>query len=112
MSSGFGERLKQRRLELRMTQTDVARESGLTPAAISQFESNSGGRKPSATSLHKLSNVLKCSVAHLLGKKELDIDDLLADSRIAEMLEGMLNFSEDQKRLLLTLYEFLKYCAK
>ena len=106
MSQEFGDRLKHRRQELNMTQSDVARAADLTPAAISQFEGKE--HKPSFDTLVKLSEVLRVTTDYLIGKKELCLDDLLADPRISEMLEGMQHFSKRKKEILCDIYETLK----
>ena len=106
MSQEFGDRLKHRRQELNMTQSDVARAADLTPAAISQFEGKE--HKPSFDTLVKLSEVLRVTTDYLIGKKELRLDDLLTDPRISEMLEGMQHFSKRKKEILCDIYETLK----
>lgn len=107
MDNDYGKRIRQRRVALKMTQTELARLCGLSQAAICLFESGVS-RKPSFLSLVKLSDGLKCSVDYLLGKKALDIADLLADPRMLEMLEGIQHFSEERKEELLKMYEFFK----
>ncbi len=86
MRSRFSIRLKERRNELGMRQGDLAEVCDLTPAAISQFETDL--RKPSYESLQKLSTGLYVTIDFLIGRKELETEDYLADSRVAEMLEG------------------------
>ena len=46
------DRIRNRRMGLNITQTQLAKSAKLTPAAISQFES--GARKPSFDALSKL----------------------------------------------------------
>ena len=53
----IAELIKRRRLELKMTQTQLASNANLTPAAISHFES--GTRKPSFNTLFSLADALK-----------------------------------------------------
>ena len=99
-------RIKMRRRELKLTQTELAKEANLTPAAISQFES--GTRKPSFKTLSSLSDALKVTTDYLLGKAEKSYNDLLADPKINAMLEGMMKFTEKDKETLYEFYEFLK----
>ncbi len=99
-------RIKLRRRELNMTQTDLANVANLTPAAISQFES--GTRKPSFNTLLSLSDALKVTTDYLLGKQERCYEDLLADPKINIMLRGMMEFTEKDKETLYEFYEFLK----
>ena len=71
--------IKDRRKQLAITQTELAKQSSLTPAAISQFES--GTRKPSFDTLSNLADALKVTTDYLLGKRRENYDDLLADPK-------------------------------
>ena len=110
MSDEVISRIKQRRRELKMTQTELAREANLTPAAISQFES--GTRKPSFNTLSSLSDALKVTTDYLLGKKDRGYEDLLADPRVNVMFRGMMKFTEKDKDTLYEFYKFLKTQAE
>ncbi len=103
-------RIKLRRRELKMTQTELANVANLTPAAISQFES--GTRKPSFNTLSSLSDALKVTTDYLLGKEERRYDDLLADPKVSSMFQGMMEFTEQDKDTLYEFYEFLKTKAE
>ena len=103
-------RIKLRRRELKMTQTELANVANLTPAAISQFES--GTRKPSFNTLSSLSDALKVTTDYLLGKEERRYDDLLADPKVSTMFRGMMEFTEKDKDTLYEFYEFLKTKAE
>ena len=103
-------RIKMRRRELKLTQTELAKEANLTPAAISQFES--GTRKPSFKTLSSLSDALKVTTDYLLGKAEKNYNDLLADPKINAMFKGMMKFTEKDKETLYEFYEFLKMKAE
>ena len=100
------ERIRNRRMELSITQTQLARSAKLTPAAISQFES--GARKPSFDALSKLATALKISTDYLLGRKEPDYLDILADPKARVMFRGFIELSEKDKETMLEFYEFLK----
>ncbi len=110
MSEEVISRIKQRRRELKMTQTELAKEANLTPAAISQFES--GTRKPSFNTLSSLSDALKVTTDYLLGKKDRGYEDLLADPRVNVMFRGMMDFTERDKETLYEFYKFLKIQSK
>ncbi len=103
-------RIKTRRRELKLTQTELAKEANLTPAAISQFES--GTRKPSFKTLSSLSDALKVTTDYLLGKAEKNYNDLLADPKVNAMFKGMMKFTEKDKETLYEFYEFLKTKAE
>lgn len=110
MSDEVISRIKERRRELKMTQTELAKEANLTPAAISQFES--GTRKPSFNTLSSLSDALKVTTDYLLGKKERGYEDLMADPRLNIMFRGMMDFKERDKETLYEFYKFLKSQAE
>lgn len=99
-------RVKRRRLELKMTQTELAKKATLTPAAISQFES--AARKPSFDTLSSLADALKVTTDYLLGKKEQSYADLLADPKVSIMFRGIMELPEKDKETMFEFYEFLK----
>ena len=104
MKSLFSVRLKERRQELNMTQADLADACGLTNAAISLFEADQ--QKPHTETILKLSQVLFVSIDYLVGLKEIETEDLLVDSRIREMMHGMMTLSEKEKYMLFRVYQF------
>ncbi|MEH7248737.1 XRE family transcriptional regulator [Neobacillus niacini] len=67
MDNLIKERIKTRRKELKLTQSDLAKKAGLQPPAISQYES--GARSPSFEALRKLSNALDVSTDYLMNGK-------------------------------------------
>ena len=99
-------RIRNRRMELSITQTQLAKAARLTPAAISQFES--GARKPSFDALSKLATALKISTDYLLGIKQPDYADILADPKASVMFRGFMKLSEKDKQTMLEFYEFIK----
>ena len=99
-------RIRGRRKELRLTQTELAKSANLTPAAISQFES--GARKPSFDTLSNLADALKVTTDYLLGKKQRGYDDLLADPKVNLMFRGIMELPEKDKQTMFEFYEFLK----
>jgi len=99
-------RIKDRRITLGVTQTQLAKTADLTPAAISQFES--GARKPSFDALSRLAEALRVTTDYLLGKKQFGYEDLLADPRVSVMFRGMMELSESDKDAMLEFYQFLK----
>jgi len=100
------DRIRNRRAELSITQTQLAKSARLTPAAISQFES--GSRKPSFDALSKLASALKVTTDFLLGMKTPGYDDILADPKVGVMFRGMMGLSEKDKETMLEFYEFIK----
>ena len=110
MSQSFATRLKQRREQLNMTQTELANAADTTPAAISQFESEK--RNPSFKTVSKLSKALQVTTGYLMGERELGYADVLANPMLREMFTGILDFSEKDKQSLCDYYAFLKARAE
>ncbi|HGE71530.1 TPA: XRE family transcriptional regulator [Candidatus Poribacteria bacterium] len=102
----ISERIKNLRVNLKMTQTQLAKNAGLTSAAISQFEA--GTRKPSFDALSKLANAFNVSTDFLLGKKEEDQKEIQIADEYIEMIRNIMNFSEENKQLMFEFYEFVK----
>lgn len=68
----FAKKLKTARLEKQMTQTDLAKRSGMTPATISSYEKGSeknatGAKKPSLENAVAMAEVLGVSLDYLCG---------------------------------------------
>ena len=68
-SDVFKGRLRSARKRLRkLSQVELARETGLPPSSIAHFEG--GTRKPSFDNLRKLANALSVTTDYLLGRSE------------------------------------------
>jgi len=101
MAENFAERLKQVRNSKGLSQSDLARKTGLMPAAISHFET--GQRRPSLDNLMKLVDALSVSCDYLLGR-----DVARASSATGKLLRDFEKLSlkdqgviQDMTRLLL-----------
>lgn len=95
----FGERLKELRLQKKMSQTELADLVGLRYAHISRYEN--GGSMPSAEMLMKLSKALAVSVDYLLfGKKEDAVIADFKDKNFLEMFRQSENLPEEEKELI------------
>ncbi len=103
----LGKRIKERRAELNITQTQLASAAKMTPAAISQFES--GSRMPSFDSLSKLSEVLKVSTDYLIGKTDIGNAGLDGNAVIESMMKGLIEFSDKDIEILYVFYQYLSH---
>ncbi len=65
----LGETLKKRRLELSLTQADVAEKAGIKRSAYSLYESNK--REPSIETLRSISKALKTNLSNLLENGQI-----------------------------------------
>lgn len=65
--NGIGDRLKEYRKSLGMSQADLARKSNVSAAYVSELESGLG-KRPSGEILLRLANALEVTIADLLGQ--------------------------------------------
>lgn len=93
----IGERIREYRLSIKMTQADFASRLGVTGAAVSAYEN--GNRLPSYEVLVKVANILGTTTDALLGRQgagriSLDVTDLtprqrsLVQEMVAELAAG------------------------
>ncbi|SKC61706.1 helix-turn-helix domain-containing protein [Maledivibacter halophilus] len=68
MKKQFGDRLKELRLELGLTQEQLAQKFNTGKASISHYESNK--RLPDASTIEKFADFFEVSVDYLLGRKD------------------------------------------
>ena len=80
MADIFAERLRAARELRKMSQSELADESGLLPSAISHFET--GRRSPSFANLKVLSDALKVTTDYLIGRS----DEMHVSSAISSKL--------------------------
>ena len=83
--NGIGDRLKEYRKGLSMSQADLARKSSVSAAYISELESGLG-KRPSGEILLRLANALEVTIADLLGQdiRPGDGDPPVPDSSLLE----------------------------
>lgn len=88
----IGERMREYRRSIKMTQADFASRLGVTGAAVSAYET--GNRLPSYEVLVKIANILGTTTDALLGRQgtgrvTLDITDLTPRQRslVQDMVE-------------------------
>ena len=62
----IGENLRARRVQLKMTQTDLSRKTGIKQPTISAIEN--GVNKPAIETIMLLSDALGCTVSDLVGQ--------------------------------------------
>jgi transcriptional regulator with XRE-family HTH domain len=83
--NGIGDRLKEYRKSLGMSQADLARKSSVSAAYVSELESGLG-KRPSGEILLRLANALEVTIADLLGQviRPGDGDPPVPDSSLLE----------------------------
>ena len=102
----IGKTIKERRIELGYSQTELAQKCKVTPPCVCQWEKDK--RKPDALSLVNLSVALHTSTDSLLGRPINDYSELLADPTAHEILIGFDKLADDQKDALYYFADFLK----
>ncbi len=99
----IGNRIRERRKELRLTQTDMHRECGITSGALSQIEN--GSRVPSAIAFYSISQALSCSMEYLMTGKSSDMKSYKISGNEEELLEGFRELPEEDKEELLEILQ-------
>ncbi|MCD8508766.1 MAG: helix-turn-helix domain-containing protein [Bacillus sp. (in: Bacteria)] len=105
MLDSISERIKNRRKELKMSQSELANQIGLKPPAISQYES--GARRPSYEVLRKLSTVLKVSSEYLVSGIHKELTEQTLDQTDRVILKIINTLSENNKEKLVEYACFL-----
>lgn len=106
--SGFGEKVRVKRLEKGMTQAELAKKAGITQATISRVESGEvlqlGSNK-----LTGLAKTLDVSVDFLVGKIDrMEFDDSLINDQTAKVIfRGYEKLSEERKKQVLEFVDYL-----
>ena len=106
----IGDRVRQLREKKKLSQSELARRSNLTPSAIWQYEH--GDRTPSSEALAGLVKALGVSAGYLLGTNEPELKDLLMDEELQVMFRGLPKLSEADKQRLVEYFLFLKNRSK
>ena len=102
MENMIGQRIKERRKELKITQTQIQQETSISSGNLSCIEN--GKYLPSAVALLELSKILDCSIDWMLtGKSSISENASILDNEEAELLNGFRELSEDDKEELLCL---------
>jgi transcriptional regulator with XRE-family HTH domain len=96
---GLGERIKEKREELGLTQLQVAQSLGVTPQHISVIEKNK--RAPSLDLLAKLAHELGATTDYLITGKESVVSD------VGSVIKADIRLSLTVKKALITLIEEL-----
>lgn len=99
----IGNRIKERRKELNLTQLDIKAKAGISSGNISDIER--GNRLPAASTLVQLAQVLECSVDYILTGTS-PIKEKIELSAVGESAQELLDLfyvlsPEDQNELLM-----------
>lgn len=107
MDNMIGQRIKERRKELHITQTQIQQQTSVTSGNLSCIEN--GKYLPSAVALVELSRVLKCSIDWILTGKSKITENTAAldilDSKDKQLLKYFHSLSQGDKEELLMIAE-------
>jgi transcriptional regulator with XRE-family HTH domain len=103
----IGKRILNERKEHGLSQSEVAKKAGITPAALSQIEK--GTRTPTTPVLYRIANALGVSMDYLAGSADKsDLYDLLQNEQIKMFYKGFQSLDSSDKELIMKNIEFLK----
>lgn len=100
MENEIGKRIKNRRKEMKITQTQIYERTGISSSNITAIEK--GSVLPSAKTLIGLSEILDCSTDYLLTGKEYG-ENRTPDIRTTQLLSYFYTMKEDDKKEILML---------
>lgn len=104
MENMVGQRIKERRKHLKITQTKIQQETSISSGNLSCIEN--GKYLPSAVALLELSKILNCSIDWILtGKSSISEDSIVTDNEEIELLNGFRELPEEDKEELLCLLQ-------
>lgn len=109
MDNMIGQRIKERRRALKITQTQIQENTSISSGNLSCIEN--GKYLPSATALVELSNILECSVDWILtGNSSISNNQVTLDIKDSErtLLTQFKELSEDDQEEILMMVQ-LKY---
>lgn len=102
----IGQKVKERRLLLGITQETVANELSVNPSHVSNIEC--GRANPSLTALVKIANILQCSVDYFIGGEyTFDIDKDKEKTLDDSIMEKLRYFDTDKKMKVLKMLDIL-----
>lgn len=100
----IGTRIKQRRKELGLTQTQIRQETGISSGNMSEIEN--GNKLPSTPTLISLSTILDCSIDWMLkGETPKKENNNLPNERCQMLLDGFQELSEADKDELIEIMQ-------
>ena len=104
MDTTVGHRIKTRRKELNITQTQIQEITSISSGNLSCIEN--GKYLPSAVALMELSKILNCSIDWLLtGENAICNTSLFSDNKESLLLNGFRQLDQDDQQELLDILE-------
>lgn len=98
-----GNRIKQRRHDLNLTQIDIYNKCGIASGALSQIEN--GTRTPTVIIFYKIAQALECSMDWLLTGVSTNLENDILSEIEEYLLNGFRNISEEDQNELIQILE-------
>lgn len=102
MDNIVGQRIKERRKELKITQTQIQQQTSISSGNLSCIEN--GKYLPSAIALLELANILNCSIDWILTGKP-SISNNLESSEEFDLIDGFRELPQEDKNELLAILQ-------
>lgn len=106
MEHTIGQRIRERRKELKITQTKIQQETSISSGNLSSIEN--GKYLPSAVALIELSKILDCSIDWILTGESPKSENQIYNNDDLVLLNYFHNMSNDDKKEILVIAE-MKY---
>ena len=108
MDNMIGQRIKEKRKELKITQTQIQQETSISSGNLSCIEN--GKYLPSAVALLELSKILNCSIDWILtGESSISNNTEILSDVEAKLLNGFRELPEDDKDEIIGLLQIKLY---
>lgn len=99
----IGTRIKKRRKELQLTQTDIKKICGISSGSLSEIEN--GNRTPSIIIFYELSRALKCSMDWLVTGVSSNTENAFFSSSEEILFKGFRQLGRDDQDEIMGLLE-------
>ena len=103
----IGTRIRSRRKELNITQTQIHKETGISSGNLSGIES--GKVLPSSLALIGLSKILNCSIDWILTGAEFLSESEISNNREMELISNFRKLTDSDKQEILNIIEYKIY---
>lgn len=101
--TSIGNRIKNRRKELKLTQTDIYNICGIASGALSQIEN--GTRTPSILIFYTIAQVLNCNMEWLVTGSSTNADNFTIYENEETLVKGFRKLPEDEQNELIKILE-------
>ncbi|MGL5436126.1 MAG: helix-turn-helix domain-containing protein [Lachnospiraceae bacterium] len=101
--NNVGNRIKKRRKELRLTQTDIYQQCGVDSGTLSKIEN--GSRTPSVVIFYKIAQALKCDMEWLMTGFSSNSQTSFICPKEETLLNGFRKISEEDQEELMYILE-------